>query len=241
MWSAALIAPVMSAFVKRRLRDPKLLSLIALLVALAIAAIFAPHPSVEQIRAGAHSIGPAFPLVFFAVHAIATIAPIPRTLFTFTAGVLFGPLTAIAVTVGASTVSAVLALLLIRSVGRDWHARRMTHPAVRTIDDSLARRGWLAVGSLRLIAPVPFSVVNYCCGVSSIGVGQFALATALGVIPGTMGIVILGGALGGHTNPTLLILSGLWISIGLVGLVVDWLLTRSDGRQSQVLKPNFWK
>ncbi|MEO9103762.1 MAG: TVP38/TMEM64 family protein [Terrimesophilobacter sp.] len=219
---------------KRRLRDPKLVSLFALLFVLGIAALFVPHPSVEQIRDGAHSVGPAFPLVFFAVHAIATIAPIPRTLFTLTAGVLFGPVTALTVTVGASTISAVLALLLVRGVGRDWHARRMTHPAVRTIDDSLARRGWLAVGSLRLIAPVPFSVVNYCCGVSSIGVGQFALATALGVIPGTMGIVFLGGALGGHTNPALLILSGLWIAIGLVGLVVDWRLSRTDRKVSQV-------
>lgn len=224
------VPPVLSDIVTRRWRDPRSIGLVVLFVALALAAVVAPHPSVAQIREWAHSVGPAFPLVFFAVHAVVTIAPVPRTLFTLAAGVLFGPVTGIVVTVGASTTSAILALLLVRAVGRDWCATKMTHPAVRRIDDSLARRGWLAVGSLRLIAPVPFSVVNYCCGVSSIGVTPFALATAVGVVPGTVGIVVLGDALGGHTDPVLLALSGSCIALGLLGLAVDWRLSRADVR-----------
>lgn len=206
----------------RRFRDPRLIGLVLLLVALALVGVLAPHPSIEQMREWSHSIGPAFPLAFFAVHAIATVAPIPRTLFTLAAGVLFGPVTGLAVTVGASTVSAVLALVMVRVVGREWFATRMTHPAARMIDDSLARRGWLAVGSLRLIAPVPFSVVNYCCGVSSIRVTPFAVATAVGVVPGTVGIVVLGDALGGNADPLMLALSGSCIAVGIIGLVIDW-------------------
>lgn len=232
---AAERVPVLSANVKRRLRDPRLIGLVLLLLVLALAAAFTPHPSVAQIREWSHSIGPAFPLVFFAVHAVVTVAPIPRTLFTLAAGVLFGSLTGIVVTVGASTVSAVIALLMVRAVGREWFATRMTHPAVRAIDDSLARRGWLAVGSLRLIAPVPFSVVNYCCGVSSIRIAPFALATAVGVVPGTVGIVVLGDALGGNADPVMLALSASCIALGVLGLIVDWRLTtrgRTRARQA---------
>nr|WP_296767168.1 TVP38/TMEM64 family protein [Rhodococcus sp. (in: high G+C Gram-positive bacteria)] len=222
---------------KRRFRDPRLIGLVVLLLALAVVAAVSPHPSVGQLREWAHAVGPAFPLVFFAVHALVTVAPVPRTLFTLAAGVLFGPVTGILVTVGASTVSAVLALLLVRIVGREWFATRMTHPAVRKIDDSLARRGWLAVGSLRLIAPVPFSVVNYCCGVSSIGVASFALATAVGVVPGTVGIVVLGDALGGNANPLMLALSGSCIALGVIGLLVDWKLSTSRrASEGQALK-----
>ncbi len=173
--------------------------------------------------------------MFFAVHALVTVAPIPRTLFTLAAGVLFGSVTGIVVTVGASTVSAVIALLMVRAVGREWFATRMTHPAVKAIDDSLARRGWLAVGSLRLIAPVPFSVVNYCCGVSSIRIAPFALATAVGVVPGTVGIVVLGDALGGNADPVMLALSASCIALGVLGLIVDWRLTtrgRTRARQA---------
>lgn len=214
-----------------------MLGLVVIFVVLGVFATVAPHPSIEQVRDWSYSVGPAFPLVFFAVHAIATVAPVPRTLFTLSAGVLFGPVTGLTVTVGASTVSAVLALLMVRAVGREWFAVRMTHPAIRRIDDSLVRRGWLAVGSLRLIAPVPFSVVNYCCGVSSIRTVPFAVATAVGVIPGTVGIVVLGDALGGQADPLMLAVSGACIALGLAGLLVDWILTtRSQTSVGQALK-----
>ncbi|CCQ16529.1 putative integral membrane protein [Rhodococcus sp. AW25M09] len=218
----------------RHLRDLRLIALLAVILAFALVAVFAPHPSVDQIRQWGTSVGPAFPLVFFALHAIVTIAPVPRTLFTLSAGVLFGPLTALAVTIGASMVSAVLALLLVRAIGREAVAARMSHSALDSIDDSLRRRGWLAVGSLRLIAPVPFSLVNYACGVSAVRVTPFALATAAGLLPGTLAIVVIGGAIGGDTHPVLLVVSAVCIAIGLSGLFVDWRLSRNASSEPYV-------
>ncbi|PTR45464.1 putative membrane protein YdjX (TVP38/TMEM64 family) [Rhodococcus sp. OK611] len=215
----------------RRLRDPKLIAGLLVVAALLVAALLVPHPSIEQVREWARSVGPAFPLVFFAVHALVTVAPVPRTVFTLSAGVLFGAATGILIAVAATTVSAVLALLLVRAVGRDAFASRMTHPAIQAIDDRLARRGWLAVGSLRLIAPVPFSVINYCSGVSSVRLLPYMLATLAGVLPGTIGVVVLGNALGGDTNPALLAFSAVCIAIGVFGLVLDTRMgvpTRSD-------------
>ena len=223
---------VISVVVRRRLRDPRLLVLLVGCVALFVVAALVPHPSVEQVRGWAHSVGPTFPLLFFVAHALITVAPFPRTLFTLCAGVLFGTMTGIAVAVGASAVSAVLALLLVRALGRDAFAHRLDHPAVRAIDARLERRGWLAVGSLRLIAPVPFSLVNYCCGVSSIRITPYLIATVLGVVPGTVGIVVLGDALTGRTNPALLVLSGICIAIGVVGLIVDARMSVTPDAQS---------
>ncbi|MFI6430802.1 TVP38/TMEM64 family protein [Rhodococcus oryzae] len=218
----------------RRLRDPKLIAGLLVIAALLVAALLVPHPSIEQVREWARSVGPAFPLVFFAVHALVTVAPVPRTVFTLSAGVLFGAATGILIAVAATTVSAVLALLLVRAVGRDAFASRMTHPAIQAIDDRLARRGWLAVGSLRLIAPVPFSVINYCSGVSSVRLLPYMLATLAGVLPGTIGVVVLGNALGGDTNPALLAFSAACIAIGVFGLVLDTRMgvpTRSDSTE----------
>ncbi|GAA4474344.1 TVP38/TMEM64 family protein [Rhodococcus olei] len=205
----------------RRLCTPKTLGLVAALLALTAVAMLLPHPSIEQMRQWSDSLGPAFPLAFFAVHAIVTVAPFPRTVFTLAAGVLFGAAAGIAVAVAATTVSAAIALVLVRSVGRDAVAARLTHPAVQKIDDRLARRGWLAVGSLRLIAPVPFSITNYCAALSSIRFVPFLLATFVGIVPGTIGVVVLGDAIGGRTSPALLAVSALCLAIGVVGLVLD--------------------
>ena len=203
------------------LRNPRILGLLVVLAALGAVAVLVPHPSVDQIRDWSQSVGPVFPLVFFLVHALVTVAPIPRTVFTLAAGVLFGTVTGIAVAVAATTVSAAIALLLVRALGRDAIAPRLTHPAIQKIDDRLARRGWLAVGSLRLIAPVPFSVLNYCAGLSSIRFWPYLLATLVGIVPGTVGVVLLGDAIGGNTSPALLAVSGACIGLGVVGLVVD--------------------
>ncbi|WP_330234490.1 TVP38/TMEM64 family protein [Nocardia sp. NBC_00508] len=198
-----------------------MLALIVGAAALFGAALLVPLPGPRQIQEWATSVGPAFPVLFFLVHAVVTVAPIPRTVFTVSAGLLFGPLLGIALAVGATTVSAALAILLVRALDRDQVTARLTHPAVRAIDDRLARRGWLAVGSLRLIAAVPFSVINYCCGLSSIRFWPYLTATLLGVLPGTIGTVILGDALTGTTHPAMLVLSGICLAIGLAGLLVD--------------------
>ncbi|MEV6320789.1 TVP38/TMEM64 family protein [Nocardia sp. NPDC051787] len=205
----------------RLIRDPRIVALILGAAALSGAALLVPLPGPRQIQEWAASVGPAFPLLFFLVHALVTVAPIPRTVFTVSAGLLFGPLLGITLAVSATTVSAALAILLVRRLDRARVAARLTHPAVRAIDDRLARRGWLAVGSLRLIAAVPFSVINYCCGLSSIRFWPYLVATLLGVLPGTIGTVILGDALTGTTHPAMLVLSGACLAIGLAGLLAD--------------------
>lgn len=205
----------------RLLRNRRVVMLAILATALVAIALLAPHPAPQQIRDWADSVGPVFPLLFFLVHALVTVAPFPRTVFTLSAGLLFGPILGISLAVAATSVSAVLALLLIRALDRDQVAARLTHPAVRAVDRRLARRGWLAVGSLRLIAPVPFSVINYCAGLSSVRMMPYLLATFVGIIPGTIGVVVLGDALTGRTNPGLLVLSGVCITIGVIGLIVD--------------------
>ncbi len=90
-------------------------------------------------------------------------------------------------------------LYLVRAIGRDVVWQRISSPTIRRVDERIEKRGgWLAVGSLRLIAFVPFSVVNYCCGISSIRIVPYILATVVGILPGTVGIVVLGDALSGE-------------------------------------------
>jgi uncharacterized membrane protein YdjX (TVP38/TMEM64 family) len=203
-----------------RVRDPRLIGAVALLAAFVAIALFVPHPDAEQIRVWARAAGPWFPLMFFVAHALATVA-LPRLPFTLGAGLMFGPVAGIAIAISATTVSAALAFLLARAIGRDAIAARLTHPAVAAVDRRLARRGWLAVGSLRLIGPVPFPLVNSLAGVSSIRFVPFLVATAVGVVPGTIAIVVLGDALTGRTDPALVVVTAICAAIGLAGLLID--------------------
>lgn len=95
--------------------------------------------------------------------------PFPRTAFTLAAGLLFGPALGIAIAVTASALSALLALFAVRALG--WQLSSLvSHPALESVDARLRERGWAAVLSLRLIPVVPFSVLNYATGASSVRV-----------------------------------------------------------------------
>ncbi|WP_346773843.1 TVP38/TMEM64 family protein [Rhodococcus sp. X156] len=192
------------------------LLLVAVVVALTISL-----PTTDQARQWAHDLGPSFPLLFVVVHALVTVTPVPRTVFTLAAGVLFGPFSGVVVAVLATTVSAALALVLVRHLGREAVAERLRHGRLHAVDQRLEQRGWLAVASLRLIPVVPFSVLNYCCGVSSVRMRPFLLATLVGVVPGTVAAVLLGDAMTGRTSPALLGISLACGAIGVLGLLLD--------------------
>jgi uncharacterized membrane protein YdjX (TVP38/TMEM64 family) len=67
---------------------------------------------------------------------------------------------------------------------------------------------------------VPFSVLNYCSALSSIRFHQY-LAGTVGVLPGTVAVVVLGDALTGTTSPALLAVSLTGAAIGMIGLIVE--------------------
>ena len=205
----------------RRLRNPRLLLVGALLGLVVVAAVFLPLPSPVEVRDWALAAGPYFALAFFLAHAVIVALPIPRTVFTLSAGLLFGPVTGLIVAISASAVAATIAFVVVRRMGRDAVAGKLPHPAVEAVDRRLARRGWLAVGSLRLIGAVPYSIVNYCAALSSIRFWPFIVASVIGLAPGTFGVVVLGDALTGHVRPGLLIFSLSCAAIGVVGLLFD--------------------
>lgn len=190
------------------------------IVILVAVAVFVPLPTALQLRDWATSVGPWFPLAFLAAHVVITVFPFPRTAFTLAAGLLFGPLLGVAIAVVASTVSAVIALLLVRAAG--WQlVRVIDHPRVDALDKRLRARGWPAILSMRLIPVVPFSVLNYAAGASAVRLVPYTLASFCGLLPGTAAIVILGDALTGTISPLQFVVSLCTAAVGVAGLAYE--------------------
>ncbi|WP_055474599.1 TVP38/TMEM64 family protein [Gordonia sp. HS-NH1] len=193
----------------------------ALLAAVLAGSYFVPLPSVASVRDWGADLGPAFVWLFFLAYAVITIAPIPRSTFTVMSGIFFGPLVGFAGAMIASSIAAVAAFALVRSVGRDRVQPYLKSPVVRAVEYRLERRGWLAVGSLRFIAVCPFSVANYCSALSSVRPVPYTVASILGMAPGTAAVVMLGDSLTGDTHPLQLAVTGGLFAIGIAGLVLD--------------------
>lgn len=198
---------------------------VALLACLAVAFVAAwvvlEVPPLSVMRQWSEAAGAWFPALFWLLYVVITQFPIPRTIMTVSAGILFGTVAGIAIAITATTVSAVISLLLVRFLFRDFVAPRLTHPAVETINQRLERRGWAAVASLRMVAFIPFSVMNYAAALTRVPVLPFAVATFAGSLPGTVITVLFGDTLTGEANPAVVALTVVLTLVGLGGLLID--------------------
>lgn len=174
--------------------------------------------AIESWRAG---LGPTFPVIFFTCYALITVFPIPRSAFTFSSGILFPATLGLAGAMSATMFAATASFIAIRLIGREKVQPYLKQPVVRAIDARLERRGWLAVGSLRLIAACPFALANYCSALSSVRLFPYLVASVIGVFPGTAAVVLLGHSVTSGPNPWLIGSTVFFFALGIVGLVFD--------------------
>lgn len=168
------------------------LAVLAVVVAAAVVvALVVGLPDVESLRAGIAAAGPAAPVLFVLLYAVATLAPLPKNVLSTVAGVLFGLVPGVALVLLAALLGAAGAFGLGRLLGRGA-VERFTGARVARVDELLRRRGLLAVIGVRLVPVVPFTAVNYAAGLTAVRIRDYALGTALGIIPGTIAFVALG-------------------------------------------------
>ncbi|MGX7823960.1 TVP38/TMEM64 family protein [Actinokineospora sp. 24-640] len=199
-------------------RRTTLMAVGCLLVVAVAVGFLVPFPSPAAVRDWAAAAGWATPVLFLLAYSVLAVAPIPRTVFNLSAGLLLGELLGVAVAMVATGFAASLAFLLTRRLGRRAMAPLLEHGAVRAVDARLRSGGFAGVVSLRLIPVVPFAPVNYCCGLSTIAWRPYLAGTLVGSLPGTAAAVVLGDALTGTTPPELLVIYGVLAVAGGLGL-----------------------
>lgn len=176
---------------------------------------------IHQVRRTVAGAGAWAPVLFVLLQGVVTITPLPRTVFTVAAGVLFGPVVGVLLTILATLLAALAAYWLVGFVGGAFVERHSHRPGVAWVRGRLDHNGLLAVVSLRLIPAVPFAVMNYASGLAKVRVLPYAIGTVLGVLPGTVAIVVLSAAAtGGNIRPANFAVSIAGGVLGLAGAAV---------------------
>ncbi|WP_233578720.1 TVP38/TMEM64 family protein [Tautonia sociabilis] len=138
-------------------------------------------------------------LGFAAVYAVAVVLMAPGSVLTAASGYLFGPVAGAALAAGSATVGASAAFLIARRLAREAIRRRVAGDRrFQAIDRALAERGGWVVLLLRLTPAVPFNVANYALGLTGIRFRSYAVASFVGMLPGSAAYALLGASAGGR-------------------------------------------
>jgi uncharacterized membrane protein YdjX (TVP38/TMEM64 family) len=141
-------------------------------------------PRLLSIVAHIQSLGPAAPIAFIAIYALAVVALVPASLLTIAGGAVFGLIRGVIYGLIGATLGSTAAFLLGRYGARRLVAKRLAGmPRFVAIEQAVSARGRRIVFLLRLSPVVPFNFLNYALGLTTISVWDFVFGS-LGTLPG---------------------------------------------------------
>ena len=139
----------------------------------------------------------------------------PVAVLALAGGLLFGLVWGSIYTFLGAILNCSVMFLLARYVGREKVAQLIQSklsPLWQSRLQSLnSSGGFILLIVLRLIPAVPYNLINYAFGLTSMSYRTYIIGSALGIIPGTLAFINIGDKALDVTSPDF------WIAIGLLG------------------------
>lgn len=137
--------------------------------------------------------GPVFAVVFYGV---ACVLFLPGSVLTLGAGFIFKVVVGTITVSVASTLGACAAFWVGRTVARNWISQKIaSNEKFAAIDDVVGQQGFKIVLLTRLSPVIPFNLLNYAFGLTKVSFPKYALASWIGMLPGTLMYVYFGAGL----------------------------------------------
>ncbi|UOM33461.1 TVP38/TMEM64 family protein [Acuticoccus sp. I52.16.1] len=134
---------------------------------------------------------------YLALYAFAVAVSFPgASLITIVGGFLFGAVLGTSLTVVAATAGAVAIFIAARS-SLGGVLREKAGPLAKRFADGFTENAFHYLLFLRLVPLFPFWLVNVAPALFEVPVRTYVLATAIGIIPGTLAYTLVGNGLGG--------------------------------------------
>jgi len=144
--------------------------------------------------------------LFVIAYVVATLLVLPSTAFNLAGGALFGSFWGLVITSFAAVLSAAIAFYLSRKLSQERLAKffpqgfaseNIENPKSTTMDflnRHLRSNGILYIAALRILPLIPFSIVSFTAGVSSIRFRDYILGTLIGAPLGFAPFIFFGNS-----------------------------------------------
>ncbi len=166
----------------------------------------------EQLQSLIRQAGVWGPLCYVALYTFGTLAIVPSTPLNISGGLLFGPWLGIVWTSMGAIVAAAIAFLFSRTIGRPVMEKRLAG-RWQVMDAEIHRGGLFYMFAIRLIPVMPYGIVNFAAGLTSIRFRDYLMGTTLGTVPSVLPFVLIGSS-----SFKALSTGNLWPLLGALGL-----------------------
>ena len=133
------------------------------------------------------------PITYVAIYVVATILILPSTALNLTGGAIFGVGMGTLWTSIAAIIAAITAFIFARTVGHEMISQKLAG-RWQAIDAELRQGGISYIFAIRLMPIMPYGLVNFVAGLTSISFRDYLIGTALGTVPGILPFVLLGSS-----------------------------------------------
>jgi uncharacterized membrane protein YdjX (TVP38/TMEM64 family) len=176
-------------------------------------------PDADAVRDWGESLGWAGPVAFIPAAAGLLCLFVPGPVVAGAAGLLFGTAAGTPVALACVVLGAVMQMSISRHLAGDAAAHLLPE-RIKRFDGFIAQRGFWAVFYMRLAPAIPYNLVNYGAGLTSLRVRSMATGTAVGAAPRTFAWVALGGSLDDLGAPEAKVAIALLVAMALFGAVL---------------------
>jgi uncharacterized membrane protein YdjX (TVP38/TMEM64 family) len=151
----------------------------------------------EEFLAWVRALGVWGPVVLALVYVPAAVLCVPGSLLTMGSGFAFGLAAGTAAASAGATLGAAAAFLVSRYLARGLVEEKLAgSPRFRALDRAVAAHGFRIVFLTRLSPVLPYTLLNYSFGLTSIPFRKYLLATWVGMLPGALLYAYLGSFAG---------------------------------------------
>lgn len=169
-----------------------------LLVAVAVALVIWLSRSVldvdaNDLRNWILSFGVWAPIMYIIIYTIRPLVFFPASVLSIAGGLAFGAWMGTLYTIVGATLGAMLSYYVAKTVGKSLVKKEWTGNAAK-IQAQMEQNGFLYVLLFRLIPVINFDLISYMAAIAKVRFTSFALATLIGIIPGTFAYNFLGSS-----------------------------------------------
>ncbi len=174
--------------------------------------------SPQELEQLLSTLGSWAPLAYVGLWVILPALFFPVAILALAGGLLFGLFWGSLYTFLGAVLNCSFMFLLARSFGQKQVRSLMEHKLSPSWQKRLAqaggKQGFLLLIILRLIPAVPYNLINYSFGLTNMSFSAYLLASAMGIIPGTLVFINIGDKALDLGSPSF------WLAIGLLILLL---------------------